>query len=85
MGEFGGGGLNRRVCQFVDCKFYTKAKKILQELLTTEYGSENTSKCSLLEESSWSIVSANTTSGSRMNKWDICFDSKSSIPSILFS
>lgn len=48
IGEFTGGGLNRIVCQFVDCIF---------------------SKWSMDSSSSWSIVSLNWTSGSRMNRW----------------
>jgi len=32
MEELGGGGLKRRVCQFVDCKFYTSA------LVSGDYG-----------------------------------------------
>lgn len=40
----------------------------------------NTSKWSLLEESSWLIVSEKITKGSRMKRWEICLDSRSSIP-----
>jgi len=60
------------------------------EILHAEYWlNENlekqkpTSKWSLLVESSWSIVSENTTRGSRMNRCEMCFDSRSSMPATL--
>ena len=43
-------------------------------------GTRHTSKWSLLEVSSWSMVSEKITRGSRMKRWDMCFDNKSSSP-----
>lgn len=76
MGEFGGGGLNLRVCQFVDWIFCQDVENNKQNRTKSDI----TSKWSLLVVSSWLMVSEKITRGSRMNKCATCLASISSMP-----
>ena len=77
MGEFGGGGLNLNVCQLVDWMFCETGQSICGP---HKVKMEQTSKWSVLLLSSWSTSSEKITIGSRINRWAICLERSSSIP-----